>query len=67
MAVKRKMNVRTKIVINNNISEQINSCNYLGYAITATDNRDLEIKINGFNQMRSTTRRKFNNKTRKNT
>jgi hypothetical protein len=31
MAMKGKMNVRTKIVINNNITEQVNSFNYLEY------------------------------------
>jgi hypothetical protein len=33
-AMKGKMNVRTKIVINNNIIEQVNSLNYLGYTFT---------------------------------
>jgi hypothetical protein len=34
IAMKRKMNVRTKIVINNNIIQQENRFNYLGYIIT---------------------------------
>jgi hypothetical protein len=39
MAMKEKTNVKGKIVINNHTIEQENSINYLGYAITATDNR----------------------------
>jgi hypothetical protein len=31
MAMKRKMNARIKIMINNYITEQVNSFNYLGY------------------------------------
>jgi hypothetical protein len=59
--------VRIKIVINNNIIEQVNSFNYLEYTITASNNTDLEIKMNRFNQMCSTMRRTLNNKTRKET
>jgi hypothetical protein len=54
MAMKGKMNVRTKIVINNHIIEQVNSFNYLGYTVKATNNRYLDIKMNKFNQMCST-------------
>jgi hypothetical protein len=43
--MKGKTNVRTKTVINNNIIEQVNSFNNLGYTITVTKNRDLEIKM----------------------
>jgi hypothetical protein len=39
MAMKGELNVRTKIVINNNIIEQVNSFNYLRYTITATQQR----------------------------
>jgi hypothetical protein len=39
MAVKGKMNVRTKIVINDHIIEPVNTFNYLGYTITVTNNR----------------------------
>jgi hypothetical protein len=66
MAVKGKRNVRTKIVINNHIAEQVNSYNYLGYVFMVTNNRDLEIKLNRFNEMCSTIRI-LNNKTRKDT
>jgi hypothetical protein len=60
MAMKEKMNVRTDIVINNHIIEQANSSNHLGYSITVTNNRDLEININRFNQMRYKLRRTLN-------
>jgi hypothetical protein len=48
--MKRKMNVRNKIVINNYIIEEINSSNYLLYSITATNNTNLEIKMNNIIQ-----------------
>jgi hypothetical protein len=54
MALKGKMNVSTKIVINNITLEQVNSFNYLEYTITVSNNTDLEIKMNRFNQMCST-------------
>jgi hypothetical protein len=64
MAMKGKMNVITKIVINNYIIEQVNSFNYLGYTVKATNNRHLEIKMNKFNLMFITIRT-LNNKIRK--
>jgi hypothetical protein len=67
MAMKGKTNVRTKIVINNHIIELLNNFNYLGYTITVTNHRDLEIKMSRFNQLCSTVRRTLNNKTRKDT
>jgi hypothetical protein len=67
MAVKGKMNVRTKIVINNNITERANSFNYLRYIMKITNSRDLGIKMNRFNQICSTLRRTLNIKTRKET
>jgi hypothetical protein len=66
MAVKGKLNVRNKSVINNNIIERVNSTSYLGYTITVTNNRDLETKVNRFNQMCSTIRT-LNNKESKET
>jgi hypothetical protein len=45
MALKGKVNVRSKIVLNNHIIEQVNSFNYLGYTIAVTNNKDLETKI----------------------
>ena len=38
MTIKGKMTVRTKIVINNHVTEQVNSFNYLEH--TVTNNRD---------------------------
>jgi hypothetical protein len=64
IAMKGKMNARTKIVINNNTIEQVNIFNYLGYTITLSNNRDLGIERNRFNQICSTIRRTLNNKTR---
>jgi hypothetical protein len=66
MVMKGKMNVRNEIVINNTV-EEVYSFNYLRYIIIASNNGDLEIKMNRFNQMCSTIRRKLNNKTRKET
>jgi hypothetical protein len=43
IAMKGKMNIRTKTVINNHVIEQINSCNYVGYTFTVSNNRYLEI------------------------
>jgi hypothetical protein len=57
IAVKRKMNMRIKIMINSNINEEISSFNNLGYKITVTNNRDLEIEMKTFNQMCSTMRK----------
>jgi hypothetical protein len=54
MARKGKMNVRTKRVKNNNIIAQVNIFNYLGCTFTVSSNRDLEMKVNRFNQMCST-------------
>jgi hypothetical protein len=41
MALKGKVNVRSKIALNNRIIEQVNSLNYLGKTIPVTDNKDL--------------------------
>jgi hypothetical protein len=60
MALKGKVNVRSKIVLNNNIIEQVNSFSYLGYTIAVTNNKDLEIKLNTFHQMCGATRRTLN-------
>jgi ABC-type cobalamin transport system ATPase subunit len=59
MAVKGKINVITKIAINNHVSELVNSFNYLGYAITVMSSRDLKIKLNRFNQMWHNTKKKW--------
>jgi hypothetical protein len=58
MGMKGKINARTKIVINNNIIEQVNSFNY-------SIKQQTRIKRNRSNQMCSTIRRTLNNKPRK--
>jgi hypothetical protein len=45
MSVKGKTNMRTKIMINNYIIEKVNSSDYIGYRITVSNNRDLEINM----------------------
>jgi hypothetical protein len=50
MTMKGKMNVRTKVVINNHIIEHVNSFSCLRYAITVTNNRGFLIKIIRFTQ-----------------
>jgi hypothetical protein len=67
MAMKGKMNLRTKIVIDNNIFKQVNSFNYLGHTIIATNNIYLEITMNRLNEKCSTIRGKLNNERRKET
>jgi hypothetical protein len=51
-------------IVENHIIEQVNSSNYLGYSITETNDKDLEIKMSRFNKTCSTIRT-LNNKTRK--
>jgi hypothetical protein len=47
---------------NNHIIEQVNSFNYLGYAIAVTNNKDLEMKLNTVHQMCGAIRRTLNKK-----
>jgi hypothetical protein len=63
--MKGKMDVATKYS-DSRIIEQVNNFNYLGYTITATSNRDLEVKMNRFNQMCRTIRT-LNDNTRSDT
>jgi hypothetical protein len=51
IAMRGKINVKTKIITNNNIIGKENSCYYLGYKITASNSKNLEIKVNRYNQM----------------
>jgi hypothetical protein len=60
VALKGKVNVRSKIVLNNHIIKQINSFNCLGYAVAVTINKDSEIKLNSFHQVCGTIRRTLN-------
>jgi hypothetical protein len=64
MALKGNVNVRQKIVLNNNIIEQENSLIYSGYTIAVT-NKNLEIKLSRFHQMCGTIRRTLNKKNKK--
>jgi hypothetical protein len=64
MALKGKVNVRLKVVLNNNVIEQVNSLNYLGYTVAVTNNRDLETELNRCHQMCGTTRRTLDKKTK---
>jgi hypothetical protein len=41
MALKRKVNVRLKVVLDNNVIEQVNSLNYLWITIAVTNDKDL--------------------------
>jgi hypothetical protein len=61
------MKVRIKIAINNHIYKQVNSFNGLGYTVTLTNSKDLETKMNRFNQVSCTIRRALTDKTRKDT
>jgi hypothetical protein len=47
MGMEDKMTVITEEVINNHIIEKVDTFNYLGYTITVTNNRDLEITESG--------------------
>jgi hypothetical protein len=47
-----KVNLRTKILINNKTIEQANNFNYLGHTITETNNRDLGITMSRFNPLK---------------
>jgi hypothetical protein len=49
MAVRGKMNLRTEILIHNNITEHVNSFNYLGYTIK--HNRSLKVEVQGLELM----------------
>jgi hypothetical protein len=65
MALKGKVNVISQTVLNNNVIEQVNRFNYLGYTIAVTNNKDLEIKLNKFHEMCGATRRTLNKQKNK--
>jgi len=48
MAFKGRDSVRTKIVIDNTITEQVNLFNYLGNIISYEGELDIDIKLNNF-------------------
>lgn len=59
--------VRSKIVVNNDIVEQVSSFNYLGCEMTYGYSNDVEQKLNKFNHICGTISRHLKNKTRKDT
>jgi hypothetical protein len=48
MAFKERDPVRSKIVINNNITEQINTFNYLDCSISHHNEKDITVKFQNF-------------------
>jgi hypothetical protein len=62
IALKGKLERENEMAINNHRTEQVNSFNSLGYTMTPINNKDIEIKISRFNQMRSSVRRALNDK-----
>jgi hypothetical protein len=52
MTMEGKMSVRIKIMINDHITEEVNSFNYLGYTIRVTNNTNFE-KKNGLTKYSS--------------
>jgi hypothetical protein len=67
MAFKGKFPIRTKIVIDNNILEQVSHFNYLGNEITHMQEKDIHNKLNKFSSVRGALRRALKTKTRKTT
>jgi hypothetical protein len=67
MAFKGKFPIRTKIVIDNNILEQVSHFNYLGNEITYMQEKDIHNKLNKFSSVCGTLRRALKTKTRKTT
>ena len=57
---------RVKIVINNNIIEQVTDFKYLGYRI-AENKSDLEDKLQTYNKINGAIRRHFGNQMNKET
>jgi hypothetical protein len=67
MAFKGKYLVRSKIMINNNIIEQVKNFNYLGCDIQYNYDADLQNKLHKFQYMCGTIKQTLINKTRKDT
>ena len=67
MAFEGKYPIRSKIVLNDEILEQVNSFNYLGCLISYDQEKDVERKLNKFQHMCGTIHRTLRNKTRKDT
>lgn len=67
MAFKGSLPLRVKIVINDQIIEQVNTFKYLGYNVTYGTNKEIESKINIFNLFCGTIRRTLGKKVQKGT
>jgi hypothetical protein len=67
MAFKGKLNVRSKIVLENATLEQVQQFNYLGCETSFIQERDINNKIQKFQMVCGTISRTLENKTRKDT
>jgi hypothetical protein len=67
MAFKGKHLIRTKIVINDTILEQVSHLKYLGSDISNENNKDIDEKVAKFRHICGSTHRNVKNKTRKDT
>lgn len=67
MAFKGKQPVRTKIIINDHIIEQVNHFNYLGHDIGYDKDHDIDIKLAKFQRICGTINRTCKNKFRRDT
>lgn len=65
MAFKGKNPVRSKILVNGNILEQVSHFNYLGCDISFKYEKDIEKKVNRFQMICGTIGRTLGRKTRK--
>ncbi|KAJ4444055.1 hypothetical protein ANN_05844 [Periplaneta americana] len=67
MAFIGKYQIRSKIILNNMILEQVRHFNYLGCDISFDEERDLKQKVHRFQSICGTIKRTLKNKTRKDT
>lgn len=67
IAFKGKAPLRCKIVIDNQIIEQVTGFNYLGFHISYSSNEDINNKLNKFRSMCGTIRRHLGQKTLRST
>jgi hypothetical protein len=67
MAFKGKLNVSSKIVLENTTLEQVQQFNYLGCETSFIQERDVNMKIQNSQKIRGTISKTLNNKTRKDT
>jgi hypothetical protein len=67
MAFKCKLNVRSKIILENTTLEQVQQLNYLGYETSFIKERDVKNKIQKFQLVCGTISRTLKNKTCKDT